>query len=873
MSVTFKERLRRVPNAFFRQSYGFRQSLAIALVVAAAAFYGLFTPIDGFIYDAFVRTTPAPNHLKRQVVLIDVPIEKFSSNDTDWETIISRVMDLGAKQVIFTLTPTFDRKTLERLLTHKHVIVGGVITPDLDRPGNYKFISAPMIGSLTFPAVTAIPDPLLGVHRYQHFGFLVNHQQLPTVETLTAQRLDIPAPDAGRFMINFSGQQHYFPRMSLAQALEGALIKDIVQGRVIMIGPALDRLHRSVVTPITQGSRQVSELEYHAFALDSLLNRADIISLWPAAKGLIVMAAWFVGFLILQPMAFRQGMLAFSAIGIAMLIVAWLALAIAQIHIPVLAALLVLGTTLVSVFQSKGQRQNQQLSRLVNETTLLVSGRGSSQLAVSAASFWGHVIAMLDQLMPLSRAALLANANGSRYVRLVHTLRCPSDVIHERRRDLQRTPYSTALAANSPIEVNRYLESDGTHESQLLVPLQIEGEVLGFLALAFPTDAMKERSALMRTLTVLGMHLSDLLLERRQVEEREQTIKAWQKTLRDPRDDAIQALSHNTRIIGQYTTVLQDMINGLEAATAVYDLFGRTVLVNKRMAIELPKMGIASTELTAVDLLAAACEMSLNDARDIIVRVVFDDLSFERTAHLGESSFLLLASALRDTSAPTNTRLASLESLHGVMFQLFPVSNIVQREIVRRNAAATFVNDQHPVSANVSRPLVIPSSRERGASQSNTSSFVDVSVEEIDLWRTIELLAELIREEPQHEHVALHIEGDKERAKVFVPFIELKTLLRALLQLLVEDSRLKGLVSITIQTAQESTRINMRNNGFGIPDEKLQAMLSGPAIPQSASLRTIRQARQALLAHKGSLSLHSEVGKGYVVTLGLPKHS
>lgn len=796
--------------------------------------------MDGFLYDFFVRTAPELGKVERRVVLVDVPVPKFSNSDVDWEALTDDVLALGARQVVFTLAPTLDVAPLGRIIAHDKVIVGGAIRSDPDRPGSHQFISAPLVGGLKFPAVSAVTNPLLGVYRYQEFALQVEGRQVPGIAALAARRAGVEVPEHGRALVNFGGRTAPFPRMTLAQVQEGGLIRSIAEGRVVMFGPALDRLHHSIVTPVTGGGREVSELEFHGHALDSLLRSASIQSLPPPVKGLVCILLWLICFLLLQSRSFRTGTMAASLVAMAFLVLVWLALVVSRVHVPAVAGLLVLGTTLVSVYQSKGQRQNRQLARLVNETTLLsMGGRKGEPGQTSLANLWPDVMAMLDQLFPLTRAVLLSRAATAGHVHLVQTLRCDRDVIQERRRDYRRTPYSRALDRNDAVEAPGYLKPGPAGESVLLVPMRFAGEVQGFLALGMSAMNAVSPAVLQHGIRVIGEHLSELMFERRRTQETEDAMRRWHQRLRDPRDEAIHQLSQNVRLISRHTTLLQDLVDSLDAATGVYDLFGRSLVLNKRMADALEKLEFHDREHTAVDLLASAGAMSLDQARSVMARVILDRLDFERTARIGGHPHLLKASMLSD-SASAQGASELLDSIHGLMFQLFPSGN----------------------ATSVGLPGAAGAIPDTGAGEAVAGE------ESVDVWHAIEQAVAVLHA-GQHSEVAVNIEGDQGKVYALAPPAEFESLLGALLQLLAEDTRNPGSVTISIRGSGREVSIEMRNNGFGLPDDKLQAMLTGPTLPKSKPLRDVRRLLATTFKHGGDCTLGSDVGSGYAVRIVL----
>lgn len=841
--MQFTENIRLASGALTSSRvYGFWRSFIFALVIALASVLGAFEPLDGLLYDFFVRHSPDSSPVARKVVLVESPASAFSDAAIRWDELADELISRGAAQVIFTAVPTANGAGIETLLKNSKVILSADLASDPDRAGASIFSVPGASGDIPLHAASAISDPVLGVHRYQRYAYRVGDKDVASLEALAASRLGVAVPREGRYLVDFSGGSSGFPRVTLNQVLNGALIGDVVRDRVILIGPAGESSHRTVVTPITQGGREVTALEYHGYALDSLLRGAAIASLQPIAGGLVVIGIWLVCLTILQPMPFRKAVLTASFMTLGLALLAWLLLS-QRFHFPVLGPILVIASSLVSIFQSKTESQNQALARLVTETNLAAAGRLTGQSVPFDDAFWSNVLAMIDQILPLTRVVLLERVDDGKHVREVRSLRCTIDAIEERRRDFWRAPYSTAIEKGEAIEVKQYLMGAESGEHQFLAPLVWSGQVLGFWVFGVHRSQMANRPTLMRAVDVLSKRLSELMFERRQNMMQPTMAANWREHLIDQRDLSIQKLAQHMNMIDRHINVLEDMFNGMEAPTMVYDLFGRPLFSNTRMKSVLQTAEVKAEAQSVADLLETVCSLSSEEARAALVGVVFNGDSFERAAQVGHTRYRLHVSRLRNSAARVMTGQEVLQHIHGLMIQLFPVASMEMRA--------------REYTEQVLQGMGLPPGARTGVGTQEEE-------EEVDVLHAVEEAIASTASSPEHETLSFAVNGQQSDAKVLANPRKLKDMLTALIQFLAEDSKQQGKITVTVDTEEDGLVIGLQNNGFGMPNEKLQAMLDGPALPKSDYLRRIRQLRDSAFGNHGRLALRSTVGGGYV---------
>lgn len=847
LAMQFTENIRLAPGASTSSRvYGFWRSFIFAIVLALCSVWGAFEPLDGLLYDFFVRHSPAVNAEARKVLLVESSASAFSDPSIHWDELANELVALGAAQVVFTAVPSAHDADIEALVRNPKVILSAGLNAALDRTSTSVFNASSESEDIPLHAASVIADPVLGVHRYQRYAYRLGDKEVASLEAVAASRLGIAVPREGRYLVDFSGGASSLPRATLNQVMNQELIGDVVRGRTILIGPAGEGFHRTVVTPITQDGREVSELEYHGYALDSLLRGASVATFQPIIGGLVVIGIWLVCLMILQPMPFRKAVLTASCMMLGLSLLAWLLLPLPQrFHFPVLGPLLVIVSSLVSIFQSKTESQNQALARLVTETNLAAAGRLTGQSVPFDDDFWSNVLAMIDQILPVTRVVLLERLDGDKRVREVQSLRCTIDAIEERRRDFTRAPYSTAIEKDETIEVGEYLMAAERGEHQFLAPLVWSGQVLGFWVFGIHRSQLANRAMLMHAVDILRKRLSELMFERRQSMRQPTLAVNWREHLIDQQDLSIQNLTQHLNMIDRHINVLEDMFNGMEAPTMVYDLFGRPLFSNARMKSVLQKAQVQAEAQSIADLLETVCSLPAGQARAALVGVVFNGDSFERTAYVGNTRYRLYVSRLRNSTSSTAstarvmTGQEALQHIHGLMIQLFPVANLEVRE--REQAERLPQRVPVPVGA-----------RE------------EEEVEEVDVLHAVEEAIASTASSPEHEALCFAVNGPKNAVKALVHPGKLKDMLTALIQFLAEDSKQQGKITVTVDTEEDGLVIGLQNNGFGMPNEKLQAMLDGPALPRSDYLRRIRQLRNSAFGNDGRLALRSTVGGGYV---------
>ena len=817
------------------RAIGLGQSMLIAVAIAIASFFGIFMPVDGRVYDVLLESRLSLERQKPQILLIDSPVTAFSSAEFPWERVVAELLALGARQVVFTVFPEGNLGTARALLENPAVILGTDVKPDPQRTDRFRLNLPATFNDLKPHAVADTAEALLGVHRYQRYSYQVGDEKIPSVEALSVRRLGKSVPEEGRFLIDFSQSGQFFPHAKLQQVLQGGLVKDVVEGRVVLIGIGRERFHRSVVTPITDELRNVPKLDYHGYAVNSLLIDSAISSLNPIVKALLLLATWLVFFVVAQPMGFRSATLAGTVMVGGLLMLAWLALQLIDLHVPVVGSVLVIGTTLVSIGHRKSQHHDRALAKLVNTAGLALSSGLSDHRTPRGEEFWPYALGMIDQAVPVTRAMLLQRLPGSSSLHLVHALRCASYALIDPAPDLSRPPYSSTNNATGAVRVEGVLMPISGEHHQFVAPLASKGELLGYLV--FGTGLSEEHHpALLRAVTAVCRRLAEMIEENRQYGMADKSVPSFtRKYLTDRRDEVVARLNEHLMLATKQSEFLVAVLNFLQTPTMVYDLFGRPLFTNASMKPLLKEAQLnPEGGFSAADLIEHTCGLSSEEARLVLTDLTVEGREFDRTAWAGTQQYRLRANMLGGSSLLETSYQDTLQRAHGVMFQMIPVETKSEQVSVQSDGPVTHIEGT-----------------------------------KFDVWQLLEAVVADVSAQSDFQGLTIALGGERVPAMTESQQSLLRDLLYALAQLLAYDCVLPGRIAIDVQQDKSILMVTMVNEGFGMPNTRLQTMLEGPVWPQSGTLRRIRQLRSSALGLGESLELTSTVGGGYRAQLVL----
>ena len=485
-----------------------------------------------------------------------------------------------------------------------------------DRAGNWGCVALPLVER--------------GVCHEQRLGFQIGTDIFPSFEVTLAAGASLAArrePLLSTFRINFRGGSGSLPHVSSSMILAGRLVSELVRGRVVIIGARARGLATEITTPTTAGERGMSLLELQGHAVETLLSGTEI-RVVPAGWRLVLMTVIALMFvLVYQRWTVRIAIAAmflaqaFTTVG-SVVVLAW-----SHWWIPLNQIGIVQFVCLVLVLERKTSCARSAMNRLLFDMSVRVWQRRWPDNFFSQEDPWPQVISFILQTLDLERLIILELPPFQHHLKEVKAANRSLSDLTEPRRDIRRPPYSDSLAIQTPLRLDvtkRLCLSPGSiPEDQYLVPLRFGSKVMGFLAVTVATAKLVDRGTFETRLHDFAQEAAELLY-RRQSLQTGQRSHLVERLLSAPEETAYAELVHAANLLDRRLGRLELIYQESTTASAIYDLFGRVLMVNDRMKSILQRERIDLNSLTTVDLVAQLTGTALGDIKRLLGRVIVD---------------------------------------------------------------------------------------------------------------------------------------------------------------------------------------------------------------------------------------------------------
>lgn len=875
--------------------------LLLGCVLGAIQAMGMFTVPDGVLYDLFVKRGHAPTHEQPKVLLLDTQADMRDGDDKVWLPLLKELQSQGAEQILFTFFPPH---VTRNFYAYAHdagniffgrtlVQTNGVTSESLE----WETLPAFAQDQDVLTAAYALSSSTYGVYRVHSHAFVSSNQtEVGALESLAAAHAK-KSPGKGwlrdPYLINFLGE-YDLPRISAARAAKGELIPELVKGRSILIGMTSGGAR--LYTPLASAGKMLSELEFHGYALDTLLQDQVIRTVPGWVNFTVVLILIAASLFILQ-----WGGLRFSA-GVTTLlmviygVVAWVSLDYALVWLPLTEFWLAQIAIFLVFTRVRAVNEEARLRQILLETNAKLREHFFPSSFSASHEHWSQVITMVNQTLNLERVIFLERVKDDHRVREIVSLNCTLEDIREVRRDYEREPYSTAIAERLPIEVRDYLthgkEDDG--EVQYLVPLLFSGEVLGFWAFGVRPEklaALHNKDAVLRD---FGEQIAELLFHRQQWLEKEAELsRPLARYLKlQGGEQVVESLEKTLTALDRRLAGMEDYLDGLSTAGILYDLFGSVLIANQKMVQLLSEAKLAPYQMTAVDLISALAGVSLDYARGLMQAITIDrqKISLAATLTGDERSYVLYLGPL--LPGPEDQKIRTGDplpfELKGVLCELIDVTTIKRLSNLKITVAERLTyqvrNDTESLLAAVSlleKPVLADDKRER---------VLHIVRDKIDSLVTVTekvygLLNQDINSEASERYpvdckqplsdaiAALKSKADAHAIKfdlhtpelislVFASPDGLQEVLESFLEVLITDTVQHGNIRVDLSEDGHWIVYRFANQGFGIPEERLQHYLHGEASLSTEEFRKLRASFNRVTYWDGTLEGHSEIGVG-----------
>jgi len=859
------------------------------LAVCALSVAGLLEPFDRALYDGFARLTPQSS--PPEVVLVSAP--PGAAATIDWSRLCAQVAAAELRTLVIALPidPAAAESAARSACAGQ--LLAGVLIPD-DAAGEERAAAnAALFARLGLRVgVSRLGDRSDQV-RERWAGYELGGRRYRSLEALAA---DAVALRGERFIPDLRIAAEHFPALTLQRVLDEGIVPEIGRNRIAILGPAPDPFLQSLSVP--GQPRAVSLLTYEGMVIDALAKQALIHAPGPLLRaGTLALIALLLIF-VLQALPLRAGVLLLAATLLGEAVVTFALLGVLGVWPPLTELLLLETGVFLAVYRGKASAEARRLREILGSTTGKLQRRTRPDNILQSGEHWASIARMVDQTLQLNRTIFLERVAGDHRVREIIALRCGVSEIDEKRRDYERTPYTTAIAARGAIRVDRYLRAIDATEQQFLVPLVFGGEVMGFWAFGIDEGHLAGIPDLQAEVNQIAEQVAGLLYQRKIWQEQAASEeRSWDRVFEDSNFVAYRELNQSVLLMENRLASLERIFATQVNAAILYDVFGRVVLVNPRMTELLAPAGIAPYKLTATDLVAQLSAISLNEARSLIRYLVIDRQPISLPATIdgdGQHCFALKAQALIADDSEDGTP-PSPFSVNGILVELIDISDAQRLADIKADLAlqASYKLANQLESLLVAAHLLAADDLQEAERHQIAAMAAQATA---DACATVRRTRAALLGEPVAYGGCYPIDpvrvllralhdtaGELEKCRLRADFAvpELRTLAMAVpdelyrlfvaaIRFLASDATSGSALRVRIAEGARQLEVCFASEGFGMPQASLRESLEGDVQnAASESVRDLRQMRHAIAHWGGALEIASTVGSGSEVCVRL----
>lgn len=901
----------------------FPYQATVITLITAGAFWGLsvigiFGPYDAILYELVVRHNPRPVDAS-PLLLITATEDERAGGDPVWLDAVDKLEALGARQIIFAITPARVSPLFYRRAVQAGNLVFGRNLQVASQPGDVRLAPWPAAAAewqdqLTF-GVTALPLQENGQYRKHQTRYRIQNQDYPSLEAEAAQPAGgerAPRPESV-YGVNFSGGLDQLPTVTLRSLLAGELIGELVQGKRVLIGLALPPDEPGLHTPVDPTANQgISSLAFHGFALQTLIRAQPMRTLPAIWQLVILLATTALNVLLYQLGRYRFALvLTGAAVGFYALI-AWLSTNWFLIWPPVTALLLSQIATFVLVSHYRFQVEEVEIRRVLLELSRHLGEPLDRPGFYASPAPWNQVVNLVKQTLDLDWLIFLERVPDRYQVKEVVSMNCNFTDIEERRRDYRRSPYNEAIAESRPTLLQpRLFVRSQPGVSQYLAPLLCGGELLGFWVMGVAADKVNRTPDFAAVTHRFSLQIADMLDYRRQWQKQQQTEQHHHafRYLRLAGGDGLETvLRKTTTRYQQRVKELESVFDGMATAAVLFTPFGQAVRVNQALKDLLNRGHSVGSEMTALDLISRLCNLKPGAGQDLLRRLFLEHAAATlpaRVPGIAGRHYLLHAQPVTidgDEKAATLTpdddsQEATPFHLRGILMEVVDVTKIHNINELKTQ----LIDRLYLELRNGFQDILLAAGllTRHLATLPEAASYLTIITDEIDRSSTL-----LKRAQPylfsdisdSHEYacypvgpreplvLALDTVADRLQAKRLTcdgnvpastrlaladPAV-LRDILQTILEILLEDA-VRG-SSLFVALVEEEAMIAYRLSapGYGLPELQFQDYLHGTDVEDVTPLfRRLRAAVPQVAEWAGSLTGSSQLGDGLSFELRL----
>ena len=685
-------------SAIRADSFGVISTLGIALAVWLLQANGLLQKSDDVLCDQ-VNAYSADSLERSNVLLVYAPQEVFSSDGQQLATLVQEISRFRPAKIGIAdpLSPS-QVQHLGSLPDAVNIVLGS------KRAGLVKLRSLlarqPSM-QVGFSDLYLDDEAVLRKH------VAINRDVSPATwsfEAVMAKAIQ-PSVDqlpSGVMRIRFRSGMNGLPNVTASDFADGRLISEMVAGRLVLIGAATPE-ELGFTTPTTFGSQRMQTLEVRGNVIECLLSQSHI-TLLGMFSGLLALI--WVTLVAVQAFRNANGKWVPRTFGLCLLAVAglsWACIAMFSIQLPITAMLLCIVTAFVRV-----QHQRYfELKQVLNSWEANRHTADRISFDDLNENLWAALATSVSQIFDPKRMLLMELSPGDTHLQVVYHHECSDRDYGDKRRDVRRNPYKTAIEQRYPLRVDAFpllKKSELDDCTEFVIPLVMVSEVVGVLVLEMSPAVIAKWEHLEDSLSRYADEMAIYLAKARADNKQGSLAKRVSNRMRYLPEKPIAAeLYRDDHEHRRVKEMLAGALNSAQSSIAISDIFGQLVRTNQQMDALLKQRDVSAQTTSCVEILAAITGFDAVRCRDIFRRCIVDgyteQLVLAPQGGSGASSVMFVKALADDSDNGCEARFVSIEIVSGDIFQLMDQWHMDYRRTVTAQANAGLDRLQHIAGA------------------------------------------------------------------------------------------------------------------------------------------------------------------------------
>ncbi len=898
MSVSVKAK--HVWHRFTLNYPGIKIAFCVALGVWLLSLLGGLSLPAGWLYDRYSQLAFDLKERESQVLLVQARPEAMNERSDYWLELLKAVETLEPTQVGFLFVPLLaNNDFFEQAAAYSnvHFAIGRRKSADDDSSFRWQAASSTLEAAGLLPTSRVLAVPQNGIMRMYASSTMANGIRYESLALAMAryanQVSDIDDKDP--FYINFINTHERIPIVTAERVTGQGLITELTQGKHVIIGIIDDLYEAGLTTPLQgDGLATISMLKFHGHALDTLLSRQNIVWLQSSVTFALIIILALLAMIFYQWLNIRQAGWLSLLMLLLYLIAGWLSMSLFKLNLPIIELILTQLLMFLLIFRFIAETEDTALRQMLLSRTKQLHEKSLPASFYSSDKHWAQVITMVNQVLDLNRTIFLESIENDHRVREIVALHCSIDDLDERRRDYQRTPYSTAIEIKGPLLLEKaYLRGTAEDETQYLIPLIFAGEVLGFWALGIASEKVESNKRFVSTVKLFSSEIAEMLYHRQQWRARQLFEQShWRRYIRLEAGEVVyKSLNQSLSLLDRHMNTVENVFDGMGTAAILYDLFGRVVQVNRCMEACLQEGRLPAYDMTALDLMHAVSGIEKARCRQFLQFVILqhDLISLPATLPgVEERSFVLNIKALQNKRNQVESQQAQPFQLSGILFELLDVTYMkkmygLKEKLVKRLnyqlrndlesilLASDLISNQKVSQTKSKEVIKIVGLKVHDAVnvieqvQKHLDFDVDANGFECYPINVLEVVHKVIAELSEFSRQR-NVRIEKNIPAVmklgFADQTELSSLLEQMLKHLISDAEEGSIIKVSIHEDEKTMTLNMSNQGFGLPSELMQTYLFGDAQLTSQEFKQLRHLVNLVGRWGANVDVDSEIGRG-----------